>query len=215
MEAPWSSLIVPWRQIALCDATYPYCISLDLVRHLWVCAGAAAGDAMAAVGTAAPEAPASDTWPRGAAAATAAVAEPEARPDTLRLHASGHCIPHPAKVERGGEDAHFILGSYAIGVADGVGGWSKDGVDPGEYSRELMRQTAQALRRDSARSMSCVEALGVAHDSVAVPGTSTAIVARCGCSFLLIMRGWWEGRVLRAGAVRGGGPRAGHSECTA
>ena len=50
-------------------------------------------------------------------------------------------IPHPDKVATGGEDAHFILdGSdrWAIGVADGVGGWAEVGVDSGVYSRFLM-----------------------------------------------------------------------------
>lgn len=50
-------------------------------------------------------------------------------------------------MEKGGEDAFFaspveagnapmFLG--AVGVADGVGGWSEDGVDPAAYARTLM-----------------------------------------------------------------------------
>eukprot|EP00892_Ulva_mutabilis_P007620 jgi/Ulvmu1/522/UM001_0530.1 len=149
------------------------------------------GSATDGVSTATAEAPAAPgvqhapSWPPGESltATGTAVAAPPAPPaetetGVLRLLSSGHCIPHPAKRERGGEDAHFVLGSYAIGVADGVGGWSKNGVDPGEYSRELMRQTAQALRRDRRRSMSCIDALTAAHDVVNVPGTCTAIVAR-------------------------------------
>ncbi len=49
-------------------------------------------------------------------------------------------IPDPIK-KAGGEDAHFILeknNRYAVGVADGVGGWSEVGVDSGIYSRSLM-----------------------------------------------------------------------------
>lgn len=54
-------------------------------------------------------------------------------------------IPHPAKEQRGGEDAFFIAtGGVAVGVADGVGGWAEVGVDPGLYSRELMRRAEQA-----------------------------------------------------------------------
>jgi protein phosphatase PTC7 len=97
-----------------------------------------------------------------------------------RLVASGACEPHPNKVERGGEDAFFVLGCRAIGVADGVGGWSQNGVDPGEYSRQLMTYTARALTGPQARG-SAVEALQYAHEKVGVPGSSTAIVARCGC----------------------------------
>jgi hypothetical protein len=51
-------------------------------------------------------------------------------------------IPDPIK-KAGGEDAHFILEGndrYAVGVADGVGGWSEVGVDSGVYSRALMNK---------------------------------------------------------------------------
>lgn len=106
--------------------------------------------------------------------------EEEAVPDKvkeLRLDAVGFCVPHPAKVDKGGEDAHFVLGSSAIGVADGVGGWCKSGVDPGEYSRQLMQFTEEAIRGDAAAS--CVQALEYAHSRVNMPGSSTAIVAKC------------------------------------
>ncbi|MCD7459645.1 hypothetical protein HAX54_041562 [Datura stramonium] len=37
-----------------------------------------------------------------------------------------------------GEDAHFIcIESETIGVADGVGGWAKKGIDSGKYLRQL------------------------------------------------------------------------------
>ncbi|KAF3652874.1 hypothetical protein T459_03125 [Capsicum annuum] len=39
-----------------------------------------------------------------------------------------------------GEDASFIcVKEQTIGVADGVGGWAKKGIDSGVYSRELMK----------------------------------------------------------------------------
>ena len=46
-------------------------------------------------------------------------------------------LPHPDKVETGGEDAFFVSshGRGAFGVADGVGGWNLEGVDPSRYSR--------------------------------------------------------------------------------
>ncbi|TMW89866.1 hypothetical protein EJD97_016539 [Solanum chilense] len=41
-----------------------------------------------------------------------------------------------------GEDAHFIDELFkTIGVADGVGGWAKQGIDAGIYSRELMKNS--------------------------------------------------------------------------
>ena len=56
-------------------------------------------------------------------------------------------LPHPEKLHYGGEDAHFIsgVGGGACGVADGVGGWQESGVNPAEYSRNLMKISCQYL----------------------------------------------------------------------
>jgi len=49
-------------------------------------------------------------------------------------------IPHDEKKDKGGEDAYFISeDGLAIGVFDGVGGWSDSGVNPREYSYKLMQ----------------------------------------------------------------------------
>ena len=45
-------------------------------------------------------------------------------------------IPHPKKASKGGEDALFAS-SNVLFVADGVGGWSGTGIDPGLYSKKL------------------------------------------------------------------------------
>ena len=45
-------------------------------------------------------------------------------------------IPHPVKAHKGGEDAYLIK-DMILCVCDGVGGWSKRGVDPGLMSKEL------------------------------------------------------------------------------
>lgn len=56
-----------------------------------------------------------------------------------RMSVGVSCIPHPAKVAKGGEDAYFLSTDMkVIGVADGVGGWGDIGVDPALYSRSLM-----------------------------------------------------------------------------
>jgi len=48
------------------------------------------------------------------------------------LEAGAGMIPHPAKADRGGEDAFFICQrGYAMGVADGVGGWAEVGCRAG------------------------------------------------------------------------------------
>lgn len=61
----------------------------------------------------------------------------------LLLSAGAAMIPHPAKQEKGGEDAYFIA-EHCLGVADGVGGWAEIGVDPGLYSRQLMQFAKEA-----------------------------------------------------------------------
>jgi protein phosphatase PTC7 len=45
-------------------------------------------------------------------------------------------IPHPDKVAKGGEDAYYA-NTHLLAVADGVGGWNNQGVDPSLYSRAL------------------------------------------------------------------------------
>lgn len=47
-----------------------------------------------------------------------------------------HMIPHPEKAYKGGEDAMFVSDNVLV-VADGVGGWADQGVDPGLYSKKL------------------------------------------------------------------------------
>lgn len=50
-----------------------------------------------------------------------------------------------SKPESCGEDSYF-LSPYIVGVADGVGGWNENGVDPGEISRSLMRNASEFVR---------------------------------------------------------------------
>ena len=68
-------------------------------------------------------------------------------PGELRLVAAGACMPHPAKAATGGEDAFFVSGwgQGAAGVADGVGGWAAEGINPALYPRRLMAACEEAL----------------------------------------------------------------------
>lgn len=70
-----------------------------------------------------------------------------AAPGELRLVAAGVSMPHPAKAATGGEDAFFVSswGQGAVGVADGVGGWAAEGVNPALYPRRLMEACEEAL----------------------------------------------------------------------
>ncbi|KAK9838055.1 hypothetical protein WJX74_010668 [Apatococcus lobatus] len=64
----------------------------------------------------------------------------------LSLAVGTYTLPHPDKESYGGEDALFFSSSAsAVGVADGVGGWSADGINPAEYSRSLMRLVQESL----------------------------------------------------------------------
>ncbi|TMW56891.1 hypothetical protein Poli38472_002816 [Pythium oligandrum] len=99
----------------------------------------------------------------------------------LRL-VSGACeLPHPQKRATGGEDAWFIC-SDTVGVADGVGGWARKGVDSGEYSRTLMNSAHSALVKLKPKDESAIptplEVLTYAHRRATCPGSSTACIVQ-------------------------------------
>lgn len=64
------------------------------------------------------------------------------------------CIPAPGKKSKTGEDGFYITrNGLSLGVADGVGGWAEQGVDPSIFTRKFMRfalQDAEALTAASA-----------------------------------------------------------------
>jgi len=88
---------------------------------------------------------------------------------TYYLDTSAYLIPHPSKAETGGEDAYFILEKdnkgVAFGVADGVGGYSLQGIDAGFYSRVLMKACYDQIKKfvGEEQSISPVQALDVAY----------------------------------------------------
>jgi len=87
--------------------------------------------------------------------------------------------PHPDKKEKGGEDAYFISkDTNAIGVADGVGGWVDEGVDPAIYSRNLMKFTKEKYDElIKSKVPTPVEILSYAYKKCSeITGTSTACV---------------------------------------
>ena len=53
-------------------------------------------------------------------------------------------IPHPDKVEKGGEDA-LSHTKNMLCVADGVGSWNNCGVDPGLWSKQLVKNIRKKL----------------------------------------------------------------------
>lgn len=115
------------------------------------------------------------------ARAVQASAAPGLQP--LALRAAACTLPHPDKVATGGEDAFFISEDIKVmGVADGVGGWRESGIDPGEYSRSLMRVACEFFNSDQSKGRAdnleetARAALGVAHQKTRMPGSSTACI---------------------------------------
>lgn len=91
---------------------------------------------------------------------------------------SGSCyLPHPAKEETGGEDAHFIcIDEQAIGVADGVGGWAEVGINAGLFAQELMSNSVTAIVDEPKGSIDPARVLEKAHSSTKAKGSSTACI---------------------------------------
>ncbi|XP_019070846.2 probable protein phosphatase 2C 80 [Solanum lycopersicum] len=81
-----------------------------------------------------------------------------------------------------GEDASFIcLNKQVIGVADGVGGWAKKGIDSGMYSRELMKNAELAIHKQSnstttTSSIDLMKVLNEAFSKTKNKGSSTACI---------------------------------------
>ena len=149
----------------------------------------------------------------GALATGVSAAEPRASATSpYRLVSGVYYRPDPEKKNKAGEDASFVSpDGLAVGVADGVGGWSDSGVDAGVYARLLMSQAEKALGEGADN---CVALLGkelaqaapeplrvllLAHSRTPVQGSSTACVvllretdlhiANLGDSGLALLRG--------------------------
>ncbi|XP_049368727.1 probable protein phosphatase 2C 80 [Solanum verrucosum] len=77
-----------------------------------------------------------------------------------------------------GEDASFIcLNKQVIGVADGVGGWAKKGIDSGVYSRELMKNAELAIQKQSSiTTIDLMKVLNEAFSNTKAKGSSTACI---------------------------------------
>lgn len=90
-----------------------------------------------------------------------------------------------------GQDAFFVTNihgseSLAVGVADGVGGWSESNIDPAIFARSLCNNIARAAANPSAefstenvdpRSLMEIGYKAVMKDSTVIGGGSTACVA--------------------------------------
>ena len=103
---------------------------------------------------------------------------PDARPCALRMDWAACVLP------RHGEDAHFGHAEAGfIGVADGVGGYRRRGVDAGAFARQLMASALAkvelAARPGKVRRLRPEGVLERAYESMVIrgtPGASTAVV---------------------------------------
>ncbi|XP_062094002.1 probable protein phosphatase 2C 55 [Humulus lupulus] len=79
-----------------------------------------------------------------------------------------------------GEDAHFVCeDKQIIGVADGIGGWAKRGIDAGEYARQLMNRCINAIvDNDITHPRQILEEAFMANAKANIQGSSTACILR-------------------------------------
>eukprot|EP00270_Netrium_digitus_P003069 TRINITY_DN1348_c0_g1_i3.p1 TRINITY_DN1348_c0_g1~~TRINITY_DN1348_c0_g1_i3.p1 ORF type:complete len:367 (-),score=97.07 TRINITY_DN1348_c0_g1_i3:41-1141(-) len=115
----------------------------------------------------------------------------------LEMAVASNVIPHPDKVDKGREDADFIslhtdvldddeqaaadskclTNTAVICVADGVGGWADEGVDPALHSREFVGHIESALNMAHDQVVENPRLLlHMAHSATAAEGAATAIV---------------------------------------
>lgn len=95
----------------------------------------------------------------------------------VQFESTVRVIPHPAKAARGGEDA-FFSHPFAIGVADGVGGWNEAGVDPSKYSRSLVAGSLALLESPAAsRDPKAIMSAGYARSRGIVGSATFCVVA--------------------------------------
>ncbi|XVE93102.1 hypothetical protein REPUB_Repub01dG0161300 [Reevesia pubescens] len=83
-----------------------------------------------------------------------------------------------AKSHKGGEDAYFIAGQNWLGVADGAGQWSLEGISVGLYAKELMDNCEKIVSdRNGVPITDPVEVLNRAAANTQSCGSSTVLVA--------------------------------------
>uniref|UniRef100_A0A3Q7HF99 Protein phosphatase n=1 Tax=Solanum lycopersicum TaxID=4081 RepID=A0A3Q7HF99_SOLLC len=101
----------------------------------------------------------------------------------MKMAAGSFYIPRSDKAPLG-EDAHFICGEEeTIGVADGVGSWARKGIDPGEYSRQLVRNAELSIQKqkDQRNKIDPMEVLNEAYLNTKCQGSSTACILTLSC----------------------------------
>jgi protein phosphatase PTC7 len=98
--------------------------------------------------------------------------------ESLKIVCGAFYLPKDNPLKPIGEDAYFLCAEkHAIGVADGVGGWAKKGVDSGEYARELMNNAFIAIHQQPDGVADPKRVLNEAFLNTEAKGASTACIA--------------------------------------
>ncbi|KAH7840424.1 hypothetical protein Vadar_016629 [Vaccinium darrowii] len=117
----------------------------------------------------------------------------------LKMVCGAFYIPKGKSSKPQGDDAHFICEEKnTFGVADGVGGWSKSGVDAGQYARELMANCVKEIENAEKGEVDPRRVLDEAYRNTNAEGSSTAciltltnnhaVVANVGDSGFMVIR---------------------------
>ncbi|XP_026428397.1 probable protein phosphatase 2C 55 [Papaver somniferum] len=95
----------------------------------------------------------------------------------MELNSGSHYIPKSNSKNPQGEDAHFISDN-TVGVADGVGGWASQGIDSGEYSRQLMSNSLISIMEQVHFIADPMRVLRDAFINTNAQGSSTACILK-------------------------------------
>ena len=132
---------------------------------------------------------------RGLASSRAIAVEPSgaAQSGPVYLHTVAAVYPHADKMQagersrvqrdfgHGGEDAYFVVSDrqtdlHVFGVADGVAGWKKHGIDAGGWSRALMRAAQAHSKEEQSLDPAAVLEAAFARTVAQQKGSSTACI---------------------------------------
>ncbi|KAL5729224.1 protein-serine/threonine phosphatase [Ranunculus cassubicifolius] len=93
----------------------------------------------------------------------------------LRLLIGTCYIPKEREGKPQGDDAHFVSEEkQTFGIADGVGGWSKQGIDAGEFARQLMHYSESVVKTEKLGLVDLEKVLKVAFSNTNARGSTTA-----------------------------------------
>jgi len=134
-------------------------------------------------------------------------ADPDEGSARLRFAFAAACLPHPDKAARGGEDGYFACPERrAFGIADGVGGWASNGVDPGEFARCLLRYALEVINatpegEEADLQEALLTSMSKLHESQ-LQGGSTALLGQLTGNTMAILNLGDSGAILLRPALR-------------